>query len=242
MSLRLLGDVIDLHTGGIDLRFPHHEDERAQSNCAVGSGAEVVRHWVHGEHLLFEGRKMAKSTGNVVLVQDVVDRGHDPLALRLAFLSSRYRQQANLSWDAIAGAARTLDRWRTAVAAWAESPSAAIAQAWADEVLEAVEDDLDTPRALQVLRRLEKATDVPDGAKFETFAWADRLLGLDLARLVGQTPPVAALPDGAQELLDTRAAARAAKDFAASDRLRDALSALGVAVKDTPAGQEWSPV
>jgi cysteinyl-tRNA synthetase len=185
---------------------------------------------------------MAKSTGNVVMVSDVEERGHDPLALRLAFLSSRYRQQANLSWDAIAGAARTLDRWRTSVAAWAESPSAAIAQSWADEVLEAVEDDLDTPRALQVLRRLEKATDVADGAKFETFAWADRLLGLDLARLVGQAAPVAVLPDGAQDLLDARAAARSAKDFAASDRLRDELAALGVAVKDTPGGQEWSPV
>ena len=245
MSLDLLGEVIDLHTGGIDLRFPHHEDERAQSNCAVGSsspGGEVVRHWTHGEHLLFEGRKMAKSTGNVVLVSDVVARGHDPLALRLAFLSSRYRQQANLSWDAIAGAARTLDRWRTAVAAWAETPSQPLAQSWADEVLDAFEDDLDTPRALQVLRRLEKASDVGDGAKFETFAWADRLLGLDLVRLVGQAPVSATLPAGAQELLDARAAARAAKDFAASDRLRDELAGLGVAVKDTPAGQEWSPV
>ena len=241
MSLDLLGDVIDLHTGGIDLRFPHHEDERAQSNCAVGS-EEVVRHWVHGEHLLFEGRKMAKSTGNVVLVSDVEERGHDPLALRLAFLSSRYRQQANLSWDAIAGADRTLERWRTAVAAWAETPSQALVQPVADEVLAAFEDDLDTPRALQVLRRLEKAADVPDGAKFETFAWADRLLGLDLVRLVGQAPVTAALPAGAQELLDARAAARAAKDFAASDRLRDELAGRGVAVKDTPAGQEWSPV
>ena len=243
MSLDLLGEVIDLHTGGIDLRFPHHEDERAQSNCAVGSsspGGEVVRHWTHGEHLLFEGRKMAKSTGNVVLVSDVVARGHDPLALRLAFLSSRYRQQANLSWDAIAGAARTLDRWRTAVAAWAETPSQPLAQSWADEVLDAFEDDLDTPRALQVLRRLEKASDVGDGAKFETFAWADRLLGLDLVRLVGQAPVSATLPAGAQELLDARAAARAAKDFAASDRLRDALTGLGVSVKDTPRGQEWS--
>jgi cysteinyl-tRNA synthetase len=108
-------------------------------------------------------------------------------------------------------------------------------------VLEAVEDDLDTPRALQVLRRLEKSADVPDGAKFETFAWADRLLGLDLTRLVGQVPQVAALPAGAQELLDARAAARSAKDFAASDRLRDELAALGVAVKDTPGGQEWAP-
>ncbi len=108
-------------------------------------------------------------------------------------------------------------------------------------MLAAFEDDLDTPRALQVLRRLEKDAAVPDGAKFETFAWADPLLGLDLVRLVGQPVVAAELPAGAQELLDERAAARAGKDFAASDRLRDELAALGVAVKDTPAGQEWSP-
>ena len=237
MSLDLLGDAIDVHTGGIDLRFPHHEDERAQSDSAVGH--EVVRHWVHGEHLLFEGRKMAKSTGNVVLVSDVVERGYDPLALRLAFLSSRYRQQANLSWEAIAAAASTLSRWRALVADWAEQPSAAIDRAAHDELLGAFDDDLDSPRALQVLRRLEKSG-ASDGAKFETFAWADRLLGLDLARLVGQPRPVAALPAGGQDLLDARASARTAKDFAASDRLRDELAALGVTVKDTPAGQEWT--
>ena len=248
MSLDILGETIDLHTGGIDLRFPHHEDERAQSNCAVRGrgrdaavGHEVVRHWVHGEHLLFEGRKMAKSTGNVVLVSDVTDRGHDPLALRLAFLETRYRQQANLTWAAIEAADALLTRWRRAVADWAEEPSAAMSTSHADDVLAAFDDDLDTPRALQVLRRLEKDGDVPAGAKFETFAWADRLLGLDLAREVGQARPAAVLPEGAQDLLDARAAARAGKDFAASDRLRDELLALGVAVRDTPAGQEWSP-
>jgi cysteinyl-tRNA synthetase len=239
MSLSLLGDSVDVHTGGIDLRFPHHEDERAQSDAAVGH--EVVRHWVHGEHLLFGGRKMAKSTGNVVLVADVVERGHDPLALRLAFLGMRYRQQANLTWESIAAADGTLARWRRAVAQWAEEPSAAMSRPHADEVLAAFDDDLDTPRALQVLRRLEKDESVPPGARFETFAWADRLLGLDLVREVGRAPAAAALPAGAQELLDARSAARAAKDFAASDRLRDELAALGVAVRDTPAGQEWSP-
>ncbi len=238
MSLDLLGESIDVHTGGIDLRFPHHEDERAQSDSAVGH--EVVRHWVHGEHLLFEGRKMAKSTGNVVLVSDVVARGHDPLALRLAFLRTRYRSQADLSWDAIAAADTTLRRWRERVADWAEEPSQAMDATASAEVLAAFDDDLDTPRALQVLRRLEKDDAVAPGARFETFAWADRLLGLDLARDVGRPRPVAALPDGAQELLDARAAARAGKDFAASDRLRDELAALGVAVKDTPAGQEWT--
>ena len=243
MSLDLLGDTIDLHTGGIDLRFPHHEDERAQSNCAVfpsDPAREVVGHWVHGEHLLFEGRKMAKSTGNVVLVSDVADRGHDPLALRVAFLSSRYRQQANLSWDTIAAGDALLVRWRAAVALWAESPSEALAQTYAEEVLAAFEDDLDTPKALQVLRRLEKDEAVGPGAKFETFAWADALLGLDLVRQVGQPVVAATLPAGAQALLDERAAARVGKDFAASDRLRDELAALGVTVKDTKAGQEWT--
>ncbi len=239
MSVDLLGDTIDVHTGGIDLRFPHHEDERAQSNSAAGT--EVVRHWVHGEHLLFEGRKMAKSTGNVVLVSDVVDRGHDALALRLAFLSSRYRQQANLSWDAIAAADSTLARWRRAVADWAEEPSRAMDAGYRAEILAAFDDDLDTPKALQALRRLEKDDDVAAGAKFETFAWADRLLGLDLAREVGRPRPVAVLPEGAQSLLDARAQARTDRDFAASDRLRDELAALGVVVKDTKAGQEWTP-
>jgi len=236
MSLDLLGQTIDVHTGGIDLRFPHHEDERAQSDCAVGH--EVVRHWVHGEHLLFEGRKMAKSTGNVVLVSDVVERGFDPLALRLAFLSSRYRQQANLSWSAIEGAQRTLDRWRSALAGWAEAPSKPMCAEVQDNVLEAFCDDLDTPRALQVLRAMEKSAELPDGCKFETFAWADRLLGLDLARDVGKAP--ATLPAGAPALIEARAAARAGKDFAAADHLRDELAALGVAVTDTPDGQAWT--
>jgi cysteinyl-tRNA synthetase len=235
MSVELLGETIDVHTGGIDLRFPHHEDERAQSDSAVGH--EVVRHWVHGEHLLFEGKKMAKSTGNVVLVGDVVARGYDALALRLAFLQTRYRQQANLSWAAIEAADKLLARWRGLVAEWAESPSKAMCADYSEELREAFEDDLDTPRALQVLRRLEKA-DLPEGSKLETFLWVDHYLGLDLARDIGKAP--AALPAGAQELLDSRAAARAAKDFAASDRLRDELAARGVAVKDTPAGQEWS--
>ena len=239
MSLDLVGETIDVHTGGIDLRFPHHEDERAQSEAAVGH--EVVTHWVHGEHLLFEGRKMAKSTGNVVLISTVLEAGHDPLALRLAFLSSRYRQQANLSWEAIAAADKTLVRWRDAVAGWAEQPSAAIDGDYRRQLLEAFTDDLDTPRAVQVMRRLERDEEVSAGSRFETFAWADRLLGLDLARHVGRSQPVAVLPAGAAELLAARAAARAGKDFAGSDRLRDELAGLGVIVKDTRQGQDWSP-
>lgn len=237
MSLALLGETIDVHTGGIDLRFPHHEDERAQSEAAVGH--PVVRHWVHGEHLLFEGRKMAKSTGNVVLVPDVTERGHDPLALRLSFLGSRYRTQINLTWDEIAAADKTLARWRDRVREWAESPSKPMCADYEERFRSALDDDLDTPAALQVLRDVEKDTTIPDGAKFEMFAWFDMVLGLDLARDVGKPPP--SLPEGAQDLLDQRAAARAAKDWAASDALRDDLANIGVNVRDTAAGQEWTP-
>jgi cysteinyl-tRNA synthetase len=104
----------------------------------------------------------------------------------------------------------------------------------------ALDDDLDTPAALQVVRDVERDTTIPDGSKFEMFAWFDHVLGLDVVRDVGK--PAAALPEGAQALLDARAEARTGKDFAASDRLRDELAALGVAVRDTANGQEWSPV
>ena len=238
MSLHYLGETIDVHTGGIDLRFPHHEDERAQSNSVTGH--EVVQHWVHGEHLLFEGRKMAKSTGNVVLLADLTARGLDPLALRLVFLDHRYRQQLNLTWAVLDAAGRTLRRWRERVAEWARSPSRPMCAGYVGDFTAAFDDDLDTPAALRVLRTLEKDGEIPPGAKFETFAYADQMLGLDLARDIGREPAPRALPDRAADLLAARAAARAAADWATSDRLRDGLGDLGVTVTDTPDGQAWT--
>jgi cysteinyl-tRNA synthetase len=238
MSLHYLGDTIDVHTGGIDLRFPHHEDERAQSDSVTGH--EVVRHWVHGEHLLFEGRKMAKSTQNVVLLSDLAERGLDPLALRLAFTEHRYRQQMNLTWSTLAAADATVRRWRQQVAEWASSPSRPMCAQYVAEFLGAFDDDLNTPAALRVLRALEKDSEIPPGAKFETFAYADHLLGLDLARDIGRAPVPPPLPPGAAELLEARAAARAAADWPSADRLRAELATLGVTVQDTPRGQAWT--
>ncbi len=106
-----------------------------------------------------------------------------------------------------------------------------------EQFLAALDEDLDTPRALTVLRNLEKDATISEGSKFEFFAWADAFLGLDLARTVGQTPLAAEIPDDVQALLDERAAARAAKDFATSDRVRDELAAMGYVVTDTPDGQ-----
>ncbi len=238
MSLHYLGDVIDIHTGGIDLRFPHHEDERAQSNTVAGH--EVVRHWVHGEHLLFEGRKMAKSTGNAVLLNDLAERGLDPLALRLAFLEQRYRQPMNLTWASLDSADAAVRRWRERVAEWANSPSKAMCAQYVHQFTTAFDDDLDTPAAIRVLRALEKDGEIPPGSKFETFAHADRLLGLDLARDIGRPPAAPPLPSRAADLLAARAAARQAADWPASDRLRDELAGLGVTVKDTADGQVWA--
>ncbi|WP_431895822.1 cysteine--tRNA ligase [Nonomuraea sp. bgisy101] len=235
MSLRYLGDHIDIHTGGIDLRFPHHENERAQSDTAAGH--EVVRRWVHGEHLLFDGRKMAKSTGNVVLLQDVAAEGLDPLAVRLAFMEHRYRHQMNLTWDTLRAADRTLRRWRARVAEWAESPSAPMAEQWVRRAEAAFDDDLDTPSALRALRELERDESVAPGSKFESFLHLDQVLGLDLSTEIGKAR---VLPPGAAELLEQRARARQARDWDAADRLRGELAELGVKVADTPDGQTWA--
>jgi cysteinyl-tRNA synthetase len=230
MSLKLLDARIDLHVGGIDLRFPHHENERAQSNAVMGH--EAVAMWVHGEHLLFEGRKMSKSSGNVVLVQDLIARGLDPLALRFVLLENRYRSQMDLTWAALDAANATLRRWRTAMATWGDSDEV-IAD---EEITAAIAKDLDTPRVMLRLRTIEKSTSHSDTNKRAIFLHADALLGLDLTRPIEVRP----LTPEQSELLKTRAAARIAKNWSESDRLRDLLALAGIAINDGPDGQSWS--
>ncbi len=229
MSINFLEGRVDLHVGGIDLRFPHHENERAQSNALTGN--EVVRHWVHGEHLLFEGKKMSKSSGNVLLLSDLIERGIDPLALRLVFLENRYRAQMDLTWDSIQAAAATLKRWRASMAQWGLSAELK----HDDEFAAAVMNDLDTPRAILRLRAIEK--DVTIGAldKRAIFLFADQVLGLDLARAVTKREPTQEI----KELLEARIQARAAKNWAESDALRDKLDLLGIVISDSLTGQSW---
>jgi len=230
MSLKLLNERIDLHIGGIDLRFPHHENERAQSNAAIGH--EAVAMWVHGEHLLFEGRKMSKSAGNVVLVQDLIDRGLDPLALRFSLLENRYRSQMDLTWAALEAANSTLRRWRNAMTTWGAGDEHLVDE----EIAAAIAKDLDTPRVMLRLRALEKSASHTGEVKRAIFLYADALLGLDLKR------PVEILPLSAEqsELLTARAVARQIKNWSESDRLRDLLVSEGIAISDGPDGQSWS--
>lgn len=230
MSLELLDNDVDIHVGGIDLRFPHHENERAQSNTLAST--EVVKHWVHGEHLLFEGRKMSKSAGNVVLISDLIDRGLDPLALRLALQEHRYRSQMDLTWASIEAAHQTLKRWRRAMSSWGQS----LEEKFDEEFNSAIMSDLDTPRALQRIRAIEKDPTIGAQDKRALFLYADQVLGLDLGRL----EEVQQLTSGQEELLSKREQARASKNYSESDRLRDELEAQGILVHDSLNGQSWS--
>jgi cysteinyl-tRNA synthetase len=227
MSLELLNSHVDIHVGGIDLRFPHHENERAQSNALINE--EAVDLWVHGEHLLFEGRKMSKSSGNVVLLNDVIKAGIDPLAIRLCFLENKYRSQMDLTWNSIEAAHETLKRWRLKMAQWSTDSSITVDA----EVREAFNTDLDTSRAILRLREIEKDDTVN---KASVFRYADQVLGLDLDR------PIEArvLTDQMKALLDERALARNEKRWEDSDQLRLQLENLGLEIKDTPEGQVWS--
>ena len=227
MSLEFLGEAIDLHIGGIDLRFPHHENERAQTNSVTN--LETVKIWVHGEHLLFEGRKMAKSSGNVVLLSDIAAKGFDPLSLRFCLLENRYRSQMDLTWAAIAAADATLKRWRRC------GFGKAINFAVDAEILRALESDLDTPRVMQRLRNIEKDKSLALAEKSAIFTFADQVLGLDLDREF----IVPELSAELARLLADREVARSAKNWSESDRLRIELESAGLIINDTASGQEW---
>ena len=227
MSLKLLDGHVDIHVGGIDLRFPHHENERAQSNALIKQ--EAVDLWVHGEHLLFEGKKMSKSSGNVVLLKDIIERGFDPLAIRLCFLENKYRSQMDLTWSSIEAADETLKRWRMKIAQWETGTEITVDP----EIEAAFNTDLDTSRAIIRLREIEKSTLQNKGS---IFRFADQVLGLDLERPIVQKVLTAQM----QKLLDARALARTEKRWSDSDQLRGELENLGLEIKDTPEGQAWS--
>jgi cysteinyl-tRNA synthetase len=227
MSLKLLDGHVDIHIGGIDLRFPHHENERAQSNALINK--EAVDLWVHGEHLLFEGKKMSKSSGNVVLLSDVTERGIDPLAIRLCFLENKYRSQMDLTWKSIEAADETLKRWRMKMVQWGSDDSITLDS----EIELAFNTDLDTSRAIMRLREVEKAE---SENRASIFRYADQVLGLDLDRPIEKR----VLTSQMQELLQKRSTARSQKRWSDSDQLRVELEKLGLEIKDTPDGQVWS--
>jgi len=246
MAEAVLGETIDIHGGGHDLVFPHHENERAQSTCAHG-GKLFARFWVHNGFLTDRGEKMAKSVGNVRLVRELLK--HAPgEALRLALLSGHYRQPLEWNDEVIADARRKLDRLYGALRDAGDLAPAHEAQA-PQEFVEALEDDLNTPAALAVLfelaRALNKSEDAADKARL-----AGRLrAAANLLGLLQQSPqawfawkPANAEVPTPQEIeasIARRAAAKKAKDYAEADRIREALKARGVLIEDVPGGTRW---
>ncbi|RMH45821.1 MAG: cysteine--tRNA ligase [Alphaproteobacteria bacterium] len=229
MSLKLLGDCFDIHGGGNDLMFPHHENELAQSSCAH-PGACFARFWLHNEMLQVEGKKMSKSLGNFFTVRDLLDQGVPGEVIRFVFLLTHYRKPMDWTRRKADEAAAALRRWRRMTEGVAPAPAPDPA------VVAAVADDLNTPRALAELHRLAAE------GRADVLLASARFLGLltealgDWARAGGADPEAAARID---RLLAERAAARKARDFARADAIRDALVAAGVIVKDTPDGAEW---
>lgn len=228
MSKKHLGETIDLHTGGVDLLFPHHENEIAQSECC--NGTAFAHHWYHSEHLLVDGKKMSKSLGNLYTLDQLKEMGHSPMALRYVLLAGHPRKQLNFllgSLEAAEKALHTLRTFRAAIGEQSGDP------AKFDAVFEALRDDLNTPGALGALFALIKqGTADVDAATFDRVMFG---LGLDLT--VAEEAAVE-IPAEITALAEKRWAAKQAKDWSAADALRGEITAAGWTMKDRKDGYD----
>jgi cysteinyl-tRNA synthetase len=248
MSVAYLGQPFDIHTGGVDLVFPHHQDEIAQSEAA--SGTTFVNYWMHCAHLQMRGQKMAKSLGNIARVGDVLEGGVSPRALRLALISAHYRAPLSFGDEPLQAAASAVDRLDALFAALAAYRSDCADDATLPALLDgaraafevALDDDLNISPALaavfDLVRELNRRIDA------RSLSSQDALRGLaflrDLDRVLGIAPVVDEdLDPELAQLIEDRASARAGRDWAASDRLRTVLAERGILVEDTRDGQRW---
>jgi cysteinyl-tRNA synthetase len=240
MSRRYLGDQFDIHTGGVDHIGVHHTNEIAQSECADGVHP-WVRFWLHGEFLDFRGEKMAKATGNLCVLDDLSARGIAPLAFRYFSLQAHYRQQQSFTDEAIESAATGYDRLVAHAAELREAQGACEArklEPLRERFWDAVCDDLNAPRALAVTWEAVRSQGLDSAERWALLGEFDAFLGLDLQAATPRSQTAESDPriDG---LVAKREAARARRDFAESDRIRDLLAAEGVAIEDTPDGPRW---
>ena len=244
MATKYLGEQFDIHTGAIDLRFPHHEDEIAQSEGA--SGKQPVRYWAHGEFLGFGNSKMSRSIGNVILVSTLLEQGFDPMAYRYLLLTAHYRSKVNFTDESITAAQNGLNNLRDDIAALLDASTEAERQAqtpWSEEAQRthdafhnAINDDLDLPTALSITREVARNHKIAAAERYRLLLDFDRVLGLRLNTVEARKPDQ--LSDDIQALVQQRDQARADRDWKRSDQLRDTLKAMGFEVRDTPKGTE----
>jgi cysteinyl-tRNA synthetase len=241
MATKYLGEQFDIHTGGIDLVFPHHEDEIAQSQGV--SGKQPVQVWMHNEMLVFGNLKMSRSKGNVILVSTLNQRGIDPMAYRYLLLTAHYRSKIHYTDESIAAAQNGLNNLRADLAALPALELTDIQKGWSPEAVQArdafhtaINDDLDLPTALSITREAVRNSKIEPAERRLLMLDFDRVLGLRLDTVEAKKPRV--ISDEALALVHERDQARAARDWKRSDELRDQLTALGFEVRDTPGGTE----
>jgi len=259
MAMKYLGEILDIHTGGIDLAFPHHENEIAQSEGATGK--TFVRYWLHAEHLLVEGEKMSKSLGNFFTLRDLFAKGYKPSALRFALASVPYRKQLNFTFDGLQQAASSVERLRNFAdrlkrgkfpAGKQEGMAARIAKA-VDEFDAGLTDDLNTARALaaafDLVREANIAMDKGEfrqgdvSAVLEFLAAFDKVFAVvedndsEKLRTLGYAGPESGPGDEEiDKLVAERNAAKKRRDFAAADRIRKELADRGIMIEDAKDG------
>ncbi len=250
MSRQYLGPKFDIHTGGIDHREIHHPNEIAQNQAMSGTADTGANVWLHNNFLVERAGKMSKSSGQFTRLQTLVDRGFHPLSYRMMCLQAQYRSEMEFSWEGLAAAQtrfKRLVQTVEALRARPDAPSAGSANAYIERLDAAISDDLSTPRALIALDELLADKKVSAGDRLTALAAFDAVLGLGLATLTRadlRTRPADAPidGDGVAAKLAERREARAAKDFARSDAIRDELAASGVEVMDgDPLGWDWRP-
>ena len=238
MSSKYLGEQLDIHTGGVDNIFPHHEDEIAQSEAAFDR--PFVRYWVHGQHLLADGVKMAKSAGNEFILADLEERGFDPLAFRYLCLTIRYRHRMNFTFSSLRASERALTSLRDRVWTWRNLPPLANpeeeGEIWSRRFHEALDSDLDLPRALGLTWDMVRSQ-LPGQAKLALLLEFDCILGLSLDKV----PASYELPYDVRSTVDKRGALRKQADYQRADELCSSLTGSGYVVGDTPTDTRIRP-
>lgn len=232
MSQKYLGEVFDIHTGGIDLIPTHHENEIAQSKGMCGK--VPANYWMHGEFLLINGGKMSKSLGNVYLLQDIVDRGYDPLVYKLFCYSIQYRKKLNFTWEGMDAAKVSLDRLRDAYQKHLEGNEEiedAQIEKYRNSFTEAINDDLNMPVAMSVVWEVAKVAKKSKKLA-DLLKEFDKVLGINIDYIQKEE-----VPEEIKELLEIRQKARENKDWAESDKIRDLIKEKGYIVKDSKEGQ-----